>query len=702
MELQQDTIMEEPFGLKDTEPKREREKKKKQRHGWRRRRRGEDEEIDWWFASTGIPLLAATLGPLANVTSIAALVTSWRQTNYLNNVFVPDFNGIPYADPHWCYWLNAASLICGFLGNIFLLLNFTQRIRYLIALPATILFWFCSSGLLIASTACMEVFAPPHRPYETYTQGFWYAVASATFYTVCALLLMGNMLGYYLGRYPDTFALSDSQRTLILQTMGFFIWLGGGAAVYTRIEKRDGVRWSFADALYFCDVTILTVGFGDLAPTTNIGRGIVFPYSVGGILTLALVVSALYRFMRDIGEEKIVQKRVNRERMRALQRTTPPPPSDLRHREHKAHHLIQRRAPVGQPRISAPSSLRPFRTAIPRMPKKPNHQARMQLLTEEKARFEAMRAIQLSTKKYKKWLSLLWSLSLFLLLWCIGALVFWQTEKHTQNMTYFQALYFCYISLLTIGYGDLSPQSNAGRCFFVVWSLIAVPSMTILVSDLGDTVVAVFKARVDGVADFTVLPREGVWRGFLDAHPALLGRLRERAGRRRVERGFEAGEGEAGVELGRAGGFNDVEAPAEAEEVDVETTPHTHTHASLSRHLAHTIKSVSLDLRLPRPKRYAYEEWVEFTRLIRFTTPQIDPDERRGGGGGRDRGGDGGEDGGEDGGGGRAEEQGLVEWDWIGADSPMTSGLSESEWVLERLCESLIRLQMRREEGVGG
>ncbi len=36
--------------------------------------------------------------------------------------------------------------------------------------------------------------------------------------------------------------------------------------------------------LYFCDVTILTVGFGDIVPSNDIGRGLVFPYSVGGIM----------------------------------------------------------------------------------------------------------------------------------------------------------------------------------------------------------------------------------------------------------------------------------------------------------------------------------------------------------------------------------------------------------------------------------
>ena len=211
----------------------------------------DDSETSWWFASTGIPLLAATLGPLANVSSIAALVTSWRQSNYVDGSFVSDLDGVPYADPRWCYWLNVVSLICGFLGNVFLLFNFTQKIRYVVALPATIVLWYVSSGLLTAITACMEIYAPPNRPIEGYTQGYWYAVAAALFYFICSMILMVNMLGYYLGHYPDHFALSDSQRTLILQTMFFFIWIAGGAAIYSRIQTDAGDRqWTFPNAMY--------------------------------------------------------------------------------------------------------------------------------------------------------------------------------------------------------------------------------------------------------------------------------------------------------------------------------------------------------------------------------------------------------------------------------------------------------------------
>lgn len=46
---------------------------------------------------------------------------------------------------------------------------------------------------------------------------------------------------------------------------------------------------------------------------------------------------------------------------------------------------------------------------------------------------------------------------------------------------------------------------------------------------------------------------------------------------------------------------------------------------------------------------------------------------------------------------GTVNEEGLVNWDWIGDDSPMMSGVTESQWLLDRLCESLVRLERRKE-----
>lgn len=194
---------------------------------------------------------------------------------------------------------------------------------------------------------------------------------------------------------------------------------------------------------------------------------------------------------------------------------------------------------------------------------------------------------------------------------------------------------------------------------------------------------------------FDSLP--GIWRSFVEKHPWLLAWLQSRITshqtKKRLRKGFDIADPrtDSAAPTSPPTRDDDLEDQDEelvqhptinslAAEAEVDTTVHP-SHASLSRRLALSIQKVSLDFRLSRPKRYTYEEWVEFTRLIRATTPRrLDRDlgttlshtETE-------------------------NDEGLVNWDWIGNDSPMMSGLTESEWLLERLCESLVRLEKRKE-----
>lgn len=324
-----------------------------------------------------------------------------------------------------------------------------------------------------------------------------------------------------------------------------------------------------------------------------------------------------------------------------------------------------------------------------------------------------MRRIQRESSKFKGYASLAASITAFCILWFAGAAIFEATERDTLGMTYFESLYFCYVSLLTIGYGDFAPQSNAGRAFFVVWSLLAVPTMTILVSHLGSTLVASFNGATNAVADFTVLPKYGVWRGFLDHHPGLLGTLQSRKERkeraRRLAQGFPAGPGDGDAEAGPADGeFKPPpEQPPTLEQLATEADADAHgspaaREGRLAKRLAVMIRQVGADLRADRERTYSYEEWVEITELIRFSTRRRLKRER----GfarqyhrhGQDT--DGSVNDGVDEDEGletEEEEEGLIEWDWIGEDSPMMAGKTEPEFVHERLCESLARYMSAQE-----
>ncbi|RDW79600.1 hypothetical protein BP6252_04238 [Coleophoma cylindrospora] len=684
--------------------------------------RGKTDDLpqDWWFASTAIPLLAATIGPLANVLSITALVSKWRD-RLPNNGQLPegsDVYGVGMPDPRWEIILNAISLGCGFFGNFCLLLNFTKRVRYIIALPLTIITWYFATGILIGIIVAMDTYVPPVRPGETYSQGFWSAILAAVFYLIGSMILMINMLGYFLGHYPQHFELDDDQRTLILQTMMFFIWLAGGAGVFAKV-----CGFTYADALYFCDVTILTVGFGDVVATNDLARGLVFPYSVIGIIFLGLMINSIRKFAAGMSKDKVIRAHQLKERNRTVGRSVTSE-KELRERlglPPRRESSIGRRGSLpnrrtslsqyGQVNVRGRTITFQERTTpgvgggrggagrTHKSTKPLSRDAKMQerasgraqearresrrhkliLLTEEKDRFEAMREIQQHTSKFKQYFALSMSVLAFATLWCIGSLVFFYAEKRIQGLSYFEALYFCYVSLLTIGYGDFSPRSNAGKQFFIVWSLVAIPTMTILISDMGDTVVSAINRGTFTLADWTIMPKAGVWADFLNKHPRLKDWLeektRERIEKKRIQRGFElqnpdADDEEADVGMGSGTTIRSHHDGPSLEKL-AEEKPDVTEH-DLARKLALAIKKTANDLRADHPKKYSYEEWVEFTRLIRFSrkSPQEVEDEE--------------------------EEEGLVDWDWIGEDSPMLADVSESEWVLDRLCESLNRYTRRQ------
>lgn len=454
------------------------------------------------------------------------------------------------------------------------------------------------------------------------------------------------------------------------------------------------------------EVTITTIGFGDFYATNDLGRGLVFPYSVGGIIILGLMVSSIHKFAGELSKDNVLRKHVETRRVNTINRVVTVSEEEKKCDETETNLTQLRRyregvsSPLSEPRTQrrldhvpikeneaaddedpSPSqflnssfrggwtrnTLRlittPVTAPINSIRKMRSRRQKALVMREEKDRFDAMRKIQTGARKFKKWYALGLSVTAFGTLWCVGAVVFWQCEKETQGMTYFMALYFGFCALLTIGYGDLSPKSSAGKPFFVVWSLIAVPTMTILISDMGDTVIASFKRGTFKLADWTVLPKEGIWRDFIEAHPILYKWMAKRIERKRRQKGLPVGPD--------ATKRDELVTPT-IEQLAGETL----SEGVLAQKLAYGIRRTADDLCHHQGKTNGYEDWAEFTRLIRFTkmnSEQLEYDE---------------------------DQEGVVEWDWLDENSPMLSEQSESEWVLDRLCESLLRLLKRNKLGM--
>ncbi|KAF9260706.1 voltage-gated potassium channel [Marasmius fiardii PR-910] len=505
----------------------------------------------FWLVSTLFPLTAGTVGPLANLFSVCALVQTWRVGP----------KGERIHDPEWLIAVNIISLVSALAANLLLLFTFARRTRYLVSLPIIIVLWYLSSITLVVLLILTHHLVHTEASH-TVSQSYYYALLSAILYAAISSLLMINyILSHPLlpfRAYPPTFAtLTLPQRTLMLQTTSLTLYLALGAGLFARVE-----HWDFVDGLYWADYTLLTIGLGsDFPLQTTTGRGLLLPWAVGGVIIIGLVVGSVRGLVLERGKKKVGKRTVAR-------------------------------------------AVRNWRNG------RTDPESHPSLWSKEE--FDTMRGIQQRASTTRKYISLGVSTLVFLIVWFGGALVFWYTETQ-QKWSYLTALYFTYTSLLTIGYGDLLPKSSAGKPFFVLWSLLAVPAVTILISNMGGTVVDWVRNGTLWVGRRTLLPERvhGSDMEDLRGDVARLGGAVEKA---------ELGHGFGG---------------------------------GLAASIAREIRLVSGDMAKKPPKRYPWEDWQRWMKLL------------------------------------SGDEKNTDRWNLLDDDGPLFTGASETIWILDKLCRRL-------------
>lgn len=103
----------------------------------------------------------------------------------------------------------------------------------------------------------------------------------------------------------DTFRNDEYRKTTLqLRAIGFVVFLSltVGTFFYHAVEK---LTW--LDSVYFCVVTLATVGYGDITPTTELGKAFTILYillGVGFIATFASLMLKKTSLRREIKKEK--------------------------------------------------------------------------------------------------------------------------------------------------------------------------------------------------------------------------------------------------------------------------------------------------------------------------------------------------------------------------------------------------------------
>ena len=83
--------------------------------------------------------------------------------------------------------------------------------------------------------------------------------------------------------------------------------IGSGTIFYHFVE---GMGW--IDAFYFCVITLTTVGYGDLAPQTSIGKLFTTVYILVGLGLLAAFIGYVAQHARENAQENGVLPRLRR------------------------------------------------------------------------------------------------------------------------------------------------------------------------------------------------------------------------------------------------------------------------------------------------------------------------------------------------------------------------------------------------------
>lgn len=545
--------------------------------------------------------------------------------------------GMHIPDPEWLIAVNAVSLAIAIVANLFLLGHMSGRIRFAISAPCTIVGWYISGLIDVGLAAAAPMHLPlPDDGSATWSQAYYYGCFAGALYIVMSILLTCTASGVWIFHFSSEFKLTMSQRSLMLQTIMYLGYLLAAAEVYSYIEG-----WNFLDAVYYINVTLFTIGFGDYTPQTHLGRSLYFPMAVGGILFVGLIIANIRSLVLESGSEKISTRMVEKARFKALNS------GDPRNGKLKLRGISTRQ-------IDASNELE-----------------------RREQEFQIMRDVLAQAAYDKRMITLAVSAGSFFLLWLVGSVVFWKSEKALggEDWSYFEALYFTYTALLTIGYGDFHPQTNSGKPAFVFWSLIALPTLTVLIGSIGDA-----------IGDFASTATKWVSQST----GSLL----------RVVKRFEKRESQDSEETFVLKGVhpdNSFDSLAHAEALRLTTSQFSMTsddakelryrraaeaagYAYRPYIIMKEIRNVIKHLDSDPPRKYTFAEWTWLLRLL-------DDDEANAEGHRVP---------------GHPEHQqvdavapGHVQkkqaWSWMGQESPLMGTDSEASWILKRLMENLER-----------
>ncbi|CAJ0566590.1 unnamed protein product, partial [Mesorhabditis spiculigera] len=205
--------------------------------------------------------------------------------------------------------------------------------------------------------------------------------------------------------------------------------------------RGEELLWTFPNSVFFATTVITTIGYGNLVPTTMVGRICCICYALIGIPLLLVTIADIGKFLSEFLSFLYKSYRAFKRKIRRQSRRI-------------SHHY----RPGSQSRGSDQTS----------------HAGSMNLNDIESEPESSM--------EDELRIPVFMVLLVLLAYTAIGGILF----QHWENMQYFEAFYFCFITMATVGFGDIVPTEQV-YMFFTMAYIIFGLSLATMCIDLAGT-----------------------------------------------------------------------------------------------------------------------------------------------------------------------------------------------------------------------